>query len=116
MTVALNDPAASNSWFPPCIFHRVTGLWCPGCGLTRGAHALFNGRLGESFGYNIFTPLALLAIVMAWWTWTSTSFGRPLRNPVERLPDWFTRSLGIAVFAYGILRNIPFEPLRALAP
>ena len=46
--VATNDPAAPGSHFPACAFHSATGLWCPGCGLTRGLHALLDGHLGTA--------------------------------------------------------------------
>ena len=32
-----------------CYFRRVTGLYCPGCGLTRAAYALTKGRIVRSF-------------------------------------------------------------------
>ena len=114
--VALNDPAASNSHFPPCIFHATTGLWCPGCGLTRGLHQLLNGHLGAAVSYNVFIPLAVVAAVLGWWSWLRTSWDRaPLPIPL-----WLLRPLvwvmPLALVTYGVLRNIPAAPFNALAP
>ena len=114
--IATHDPAAASSPFPGCVFHQITGLWCPGCGLTRGTYQLLHGHVGAALGYNLFTPLALAAIVVSWWSWTRLSWGG---SPIH-LPSWAARALAIAVPAflvvYGVLRNLPVAPLRALAP
>ena len=51
----------------PCIFHWVTGLYCPGCGGTRAAKALLKGEIWTSIHYNPVVAygafvLALLAV------------------------------------------------------
>lgn len=33
----------------PCLFHAVTGLYCPGCGGTRAVQVLFEGKFLLSF-------------------------------------------------------------------
>ena len=114
--VAVNDPSAEGARFLPCMFHRTTGLWCPGCGLTRGAHALFQGDVPSALGHNLFTPLALVGIVLAWGVWALRSFGRQVRSPIDRMPDTWARVLLVSVIVYGVLRNIPVAPLTALAP
>lgn len=114
--VARFDPAAAGSHFPACQFRAMTGLWCPGCGLTRGFHQLFTGHPISAIQYNIFVPLVLVAVVAGWWSWLRVSWGRP-RVP---LPSWALRTtavlLPIALVTYGILRNIPAAPFTALAP
>ena len=116
VVVALNDPAASDSRFPACIFRTTTGLWCPGCGLTRGIHQLLNGQLGSALSYNLFIPLLVAAAAWGWWSWMRVSWGRqPLRAPA-----WIGRPLAwglpAALIAYGVLRTIPTAPFVALAP
>ena len=114
--VARLDPAAPGSRFPACQFRLATGLWCPGCGLTRGFHQLFNGHLVSALHSNLFIPLVLVAVTAWWWSWLLTSWGRP----GLRMPRWAVRpmafGLPIAVVAYGVLRNIPATPFRSLAP
>ena len=111
-----NDPAAPGSRFPGCAFHNATGLWCPGCGLTRGMHALLNGHVGSALASNVLTPIALVAIAWLLVSWTRTSWGRP---PL-RLPRRVQRVLVVAgpavALGYGVLRNIPAAPFRSLAP
>ncbi|MCR5221512.1 MAG: DUF2752 domain-containing protein [Lachnospiraceae bacterium] len=43
-----------------CVFRRVTGYYCPGCGLTRACFALANGQILRSF---LFHPFLLLCVV-----------------------------------------------------
>ena len=48
----------------PCVFHAVTGLYCPGCGGTRAAAVLFQGEILRSF---FFRPIvAYTAGLYAW--------------------------------------------------
>ena len=44
----------------PCLFHLVTGAYCPGCGGTRALLALLHGRLADSIRLN---PLVLYMAV-----------------------------------------------------
>jgi hypothetical protein len=115
--IALNDPSAAGSRFPACVFHATTGLWCPGCGLTRGFHQLFNGHIGAALSYNLFVPLVLVAVVGSWFTWTLAVWGRPLRQRVSLTGSrWVTVGLPVILIAYAVLRNIPAVPFTALAP
>lgn len=42
----------------PCMFHLVTGLYCPGCGGTRALLYLVRGQVVQSLTYH---PLVLYA-------------------------------------------------------
>lgn len=44
-----------------CIWKKLFGLRCPGCGLTRGICFLVHGRLVEAVRFN---PLSLLAVAI----------------------------------------------------
>jgi Protein of unknown function (DUF2752) len=101
--------------FPPCPLHQATGIWCPGCGLTRGTHALLRGDILAALGYNIFTPLVLGALAY-WWV-----NGALMAFTTRRLPKLIQRqqpaaiAVVVAAIAFMIARNIP-GPLAALAP
>jgi len=114
--VALNDPSAPGSRFPACGFHATTGLWCPGCGLTRATHHLLTGDVAAALSSNLFTPFVLAAIVASWVTWTLATFGREVRNPILRLPAWSGPALVVLLVAFGVARNLPGDPWQALAP
>ena len=50
----------------PCLFHELTGFYCPGCGGTRAALALAAGHPVLSFLYHPLVPYcALVALVFA---------------------------------------------------
>src|ERR1041384_7143772 len=52
-----------NGNLPKCIFHQVTGLYCPGCGVQRSFHALLNGHLLKAMDYNLMFILFLPMII-----------------------------------------------------
>lgn len=54
-------------WMPRCVFHRLTGLDCPGCGAQRMAYALLHGDIDAAWGYNPFLMLLLPLIVFMIW-------------------------------------------------
>jgi len=47
---------------PPCFFHQVTGLPCPGCGSTRAVVQLAQGHIAAAFIFNPLTTLAAFAL------------------------------------------------------
>lgn len=49
---------------PPCLFNRLTGLYCPGCGGTRATHALLTGHVMRSIYYH---PLVVYTVVCVGW-------------------------------------------------
>lgn len=112
--VAANDPTDNTSQFPACPFHTTTGLWCPGCGLTRGTHQLLNGNLGAAMGMNVFTPLIVGTVAVLWWRWLGDAWGRTAR-PI-RLPSWVWVVIPTLLVVFGVARNLPWGPVRWLAP
>ncbi|MFN6121246.1 MAG: DUF2752 domain-containing protein [Actinomycetes bacterium] len=116
VAVALIDPSSPDSPFPGCAFRAATGLWCPGCGLTRATHHLLTGDPLAAIAANVFAPFVLLAIVAAWVTWTAATFGRRLPNPFLRIPTWASTTLIVTILAFGVVRNVPAEPWSWLAP
>ena len=50
------DPVNSewSVWLPKCMIKELTGLQCPGCGITRAAHAALHGHFTEAYHYNLF--------------------------------------------------------------
>ncbi len=101
--------------FPPCVFHRITGLHCPGCGGTRLAHHLMNGRVGTAFRYN---PLTFLLLPFLAYGIISEA-RRFITNkglPYARLSPKIIWCLFGILVAFWVLRNIPVYPLTLLTP
>ena len=109
------DPARRGV-FVPCPFHRLTGRWCPGCGMTRALHDVLHGDVRAALGANLLLPvvLALAAYLCLSWLWP-VARGRRL-DVLHRVPNGVWGGLIVLAVVYGILRNIPAAPFAALAP
>ena len=72
-----------------CQFHRLTGLPCPGCGLTRGSCCLSHGQWAQAWAYNpfvfLFYGLGLVILLRPLWRrlW-------PGLEPRVTLSPWFS--------------------------
>lgn len=108
--VVADDP--SDGGFLPCPFRSLTGLWCPGCGLTRATHHLFRGDLVQALRFNVFAVLILAALAAAWLGWALHAAGRPVRW-AARIPLWAQVAAGVVLLGFAALRNVPgIEGLR----
>ena len=92
-------------WLPltgiyiPCVFREVTGLWCPGCGMTRLVLSLMELDLLQAIRYNVLVfflaPLYMIYLLLVW---------RGKRKHSSIL-------MGVMVMmtiAFGVLRNISY--------
>jgi len=112
--VALLDPT-THGFFPVCPLYVMTGFACPGCGLTRGFHALFHGDIRTALDFNALLPV-WAAILL--WVWASL-FVFAVRG--KGLPMWPTKTKFLWTFMtflliFGVLRNIPAYPFSILFP
>ena len=88
----------------PCLFHEITGLKCPGCGISHMCMHMVRLEFREAFICNplMFLLLPVFAILLAF--------------KLIFMPDWLeTRSKAyrigekvclVAVLAYWVVRNI----------
>src|SRR5258706_14460426 len=58
---------STHRFYPVCLFHELTGLNCPGCGMTRALYALLHGNLMVALKDNALF-VALLALAAVWGT------------------------------------------------
>jgi hypothetical protein len=102
------------AWYPPCPFHALTGLYCPGCGSAHVLHDLAYGHIDEACEQNILI-VVLVPFILAW---VIASLWRGLRHnqPPLRIPLGVALPLLIAIIAFWILRNLPTWPFTLLAP
>lgn len=104
------DPRTAG-FFPPCVFHRLTGLQCPGCGATRAMHALVHGDFVGALHDNAMFVLMLPAIAVL--------LGAEILLPPARrpfVPGWAIWTLFAVLMTFTVARNIPVYPLNLLAP
>ena len=99
----------THHFYPVCQFHRLTGLNCPGCGMTRALYALLHGDFASAVRDNALLMLALAAIVIrsAWFGWNKlhqkpngTFFPAKLLWPLLILAIIFTGLRNLPVFSY----------------
>jgi hypothetical protein len=102
--IFFNNPA-NHAYYPVCQFHRLTGLNCPGCGMTRALYALLHGQVLLALHDNALFVLSLLALVVrtAWFGWNQ----HRRRPPAEFFPLKFLWPLLALALLFTILRNLP---------
>jgi hypothetical protein len=110
----MGDPAISPI-FPPCPFHWLTGLWCPGCGSARALNAILHGSVAYALDLN---PLLVLSLPFLAYAAVSRVL-TALRG--WGLPRVFTGAVWgwlvlCAVVVFWVARNIPYYPFTILAP
>lgn len=110
--------AAVSLWKPgsaallACPFHALTGLYCPGCGMTRMLYHLVRGHIALAFAQN---ALAFLALPIVVWAIVQALLPQrwAVRFDVSR--RWAYAIIAVIV-AFTLLRNIPYWPASALTP
>jgi hypothetical protein len=93
-------------WMPGCFFRRITGLECPGCGMTRATHAVLHGRFAEAFRLNpvgvVLFPLAMLGLALELFAWVrgKKDFYR------LRVGRWGSMFIAAVVVIWWVVRNL----------
>lgn len=102
-------------FFPVCPLFKLTGFACPGCGLTRGFHALFHGDVLTALGFNAMIPLWIFIFAYLFAAlFLIAFFARPIRFKIFN-PAYIW---GFFIFAlvFFVARNIPAYPFTLLYP
>jgi hypothetical protein len=108
---------STGEYFTICGFKNLTGLPCPGCGLTHSFCALTQGDIAGAFAFNLLGPLLYLALIVLW---IRSMFVLLDRTEMVRRYDEFAarfslvRMYAIAFAVYGIVRIaylLMFDPL-----
>ncbi len=101
-------------FYPVCLFHKTTGLLCPGCGSLRALHKLLHGHLGAALRFN---ALLILSVPLLGWLVLRLCIARfQVALVFARIrPSWLWFGL-IAIVLFGVLRNLRYLPFSWLAP
>jgi len=101
-------------FIPPCRFHQITGLFCPGCGATRAVHFLLRGDWKTSLHYNPLVILLSPIILLLSAQWIYEIFRK--RNVHYSFHAKFYLGIAIVIMAFFVLRNIPLTCFDILRP
>ncbi len=99
-----HSPESPGSRWPRCLFHALTGLYCPGCGGTRALYWLLHGEFFRSLRYNLLLlPMGGYLLGLLW---------------VPSLSRRTDLACGVAavLLLFFLLRNLPWFPFSLLAP
>ncbi|MFD4546808.1 DUF2752 domain-containing protein [Streptomyces sp. NPDC058466] len=92
--------------YPVCPLLRFAGVYCPGCGGLRGAHALVHGDFAAALTDNALAVAGYLVFAVVWTVWVVRSVrGRPTRLDLGPVHLW---SVGALALVFTIVRNLPF--------
>lgn len=88
----------------PCLFRKITGLKCPGCGITTFFINMFRGDIKTAISANpsLVLVLPLLGAVLV---------SVYVKNSWDIKKRWTLWCLYLSLFfllSFGILRNLPF--------
>ena len=90
-----------------CPFFRVTGIPCPGCGLTRAVILLLKGDLQASLRFHAFAPIVLLtAVALVLVLLLPRSITQPAISKMEKLEQQtgFTVIILVGLILYWLAR------------
>ncbi|MEV5547692.1 DUF2752 domain-containing protein [Streptomyces sp. NPDC052309] len=92
--------------YPVCPLLRFTGIYCPGCGGLRSAHAFVHGDVLTALHANAPAVAGFLGFALLWTVWVvRAARGRPLRIDLGPVHLW---TLGALLLLFTVVRNLPF--------
>lgn len=92
-----------------CTFHNLTGLPCPGCGLTRSFVCCAHGRWVEAFVYHPAGPL-FFAATIAWLLFSFKPRAALVLQPIQRQLIIGTVSMLLSIWVVRLAGWFPPPP------
>ncbi|MFX4285415.1 DUF2752 domain-containing protein [Janibacter sp. G349] len=92
---------------PTCLMRTLTGLPCPGCGMTRSWVHLAHGDVATAFEYNLFGPVAMAAAAgIVVWTVYALVRRVPTHSLLDKVNPRILLGLTVLWLAYSAVRII----------
>ncbi|MGW3265691.1 DUF2752 domain-containing protein [Streptomyces sp. NPDC001056] len=92
--------------YPVCPLYRFTGLYCPGCGGLRSAHAFVHGDLTAALHDNAPAVAGYFLFAVLWVVWAARAWrGRPAQLRLGSAQMW---AVGALLLVFTVVRNLPF--------
>lgn len=94
-----------------CVFHRTTGIPCPGCGMTRAFTALSHGHFAQAWALHPFVfPAYGIALVFLAAPLLVRCFPGLQEPEVLRKLGFLGTALATALLIFGVARMLGFYP------
>lgn len=90
----------------PCVFHVLTGYYCPGCGMTRAILSIIKLDFYQAIRYNALSPMLLALGILYLINFIQNSFFKKKKELV--INKQIILCFLIITLIYGVLRNIPY--------
>lgn len=96
-------------FFPGCPFRALTGLTCPGCGVTRALHHILHGHFETAFTLNPLLLIAIPFLLIAFLRYSVIVMRGGVPRP-NALPAPYIYTIFFVILGFWIFRNTPFYP------
>lgn len=90
---------------PPCLFHFLTGYYCPGCGGTRSVLLFMQGYFIKSFIYYPLVPYTVVVGGIFMIRMTVTYITKEKIPPMHMKTAYFIVALAILLFNF-VIKNV----------
>ncbi|MBQ9833761.1 MAG: DUF2752 domain-containing protein [Bacilli bacterium] len=92
-----------------CLFHKITGYYCPGCGITRMIFSIIKLEFYQAFRYN---PLVFIMLIFFVFCQVINIILKRNYKKITFKKEYALLLL-VVVILFGIMRNIPlFDYLK----
>ncbi|MGW6734466.1 DUF2752 domain-containing protein [Streptomyces sp. NPDC055013] len=92
--------------YPACPLLQLTGIYCPGCGGLRSAHAVAHGDVLAALQDNALAVIGYGLFAVLWTVWVVRAVrGRPFRIDLGPVQLW---AAGALLLVFTVVRNLPF--------
>lgn len=91
----------------PCVFNKVTGLYCPGCGITRMVLALASFDLAGAFRCNALVMIGAPIMFVFWLRHTVIYIKSGKEEALSKAEIVLIVAICAASAVFTLLRNLP---------
>lgn len=92
----------------PCVIHEITGLYCPGCGITRAIFYLLDLKPIEAIKSNILMFILSPFIIIYLINYIKIYLQNKNEDPSKIFPKKLWYTLLVITIIFGIIRNINY--------
>ncbi len=90
----------------PCMFHLITGLYCPGCGVSRMCLSILQGDFQRAFFYNPMLFL-MLPLLVFYFIRQAVNYIRGVKWQMSKWESVVWKVLVVVLIIFGVVRNLP---------